>query len=207
MPFVLVLFLYIQVAVAQPGTITKECAGQFTGAAAKTACDLYWSRTPEERARLAKAQQDAQAQAQNGWSCSTSDDKMRGTRTRQCSVESKNVANFAFPYQRPNNRLSLIVRKGQTKDAIITIDAGQLTTDQGSLQLDEGYVAVKAGSGPVKTFRLLSSTSNRSDVGFIGNANAFIRSIEKGGPLIIEAHFYQYGRMQFEFDLQPLPQL
>src|SRR5436190_11103562 len=58
------------------------------------------------------------------WSCSDSVDNMRGTQINICMVESTNVADFEFPYDKPNNRLSISVRKwvqGSARQAIIGI--------------------------------------------------------------------------------------
>ena len=141
-----------------------------------------------------------------GWECNISEDKMRGTKSESCEIFSKNTVALPFPYQRKDNRLNLIIRtSGKTRDVILEIGAGQLTTDKSSLRLDEGFAAVKFGGGPVKNFRLQGSTSGHHNLGFIESSASFLKLIEKGGPATIEVHFYQAGRKQFEFDLPPLP--
>ena len=134
---------------------------------------------------------------------------MRGTQINICTVESTNVADFEFPYNKPNNRLSISVRngvQGSARQAIIGINSGQISADlPGGYERDDGYSSVKVGSGPVVTFRLTQPTSNSHQLDFIGNSAAFIKLVEKGGPVIVEANFYRHSRQQFTFMLSPLP--
>jgi len=129
------------------------------------------------------------------WSYRTTNDSMRGTKTRFAELNSTNRAQLSFPYG-GGSKLQLIIRKKSDADTdvVFLLDRGQVpchTDCRMAAKFDDDEVAEWELSGPA---------SGRSASLFVDEANDFLERLKTAKKLVVEVQIYDHGSFQFTFN-------
>ena len=142
-----------------------------------------------------------QKEVANNWHQDVQKDEMRGTELRFTATESTNTEHFEFPYNGGSN-LILIVRTGNSgNDVMIRISKGQfLCNVVGGCEVN-----FKFDDGAIESITFVEPESYDSDLLFVknpGTVTKIISKLEKAKQLTIEPSFFQYGKVQFKFNVE-----
>ena len=134
------------------------------------------------------------------WRYKTSEDKMRGAKTKVAELRSTNRAQLDFPY-RGGSTLELTVRKRSSEDdtdVIFWLERGQIPCHSDcsiTTKFDNDEVKEWAGTGP---------QSHRGDTIFVDNANEFLERLKIAKRLTVEVLIFNHGRFQYTFNVSGL---
>ena len=152
-----------------------------------------------ENQTAASETQKENTQPEN-WLYDTSKDELHGTTTKVAVNLSLNQAQFDFPYSGGSN-LVLTVRKNHAgSDVYISITKGQFVCGV----VDGCEVAFKFDDGKIMSVTMVEPDSHASDVLFVGldsTEEKIINKLKTSKKLIIAPKFYEYGDVQFTFDV------
>ena len=133
------------------------------------------------------------------WVYSQNKDEMRGTVTHLAGIQSTNMVAFDFPYN-GGSSLVLMVRNNPSagKDVMLMITKGQFHCEY------EGCtVVIKFDDEKPKTFQASHYEGGTPDALQISPYKTLVQKLKKHKTMIIEAPFFQGGRRQFTFSLEP----
>lgn len=142
--------------------------------------------------------------ASAAWNYRETKDDMRGTSSSFATITSTNTVNFDFPYQ-GGSQLDITIRKknGKLEAVLFSISKGQFSCGlydcKGAVRFDK---ADKKGS--VQNMTFATSENHSSDLIFAQHEKRFFDKLKQADKIIIELPFYQYGKVQFEFDVKGL---
>lgn len=190
------------------GSILGQCSSQNQKAeeAAQAAAEQtriaaltpeQWASEEKRRAEAAAAKQEQELRNLGlRWNYSEAPDEMgRGT-TKWAMVNSLNVFEFDFPYNKPQRaRLELRKHPKYGRDVILSIERGQFLCG-----IDNCIVSVRFDQGKPQTYSVLEPADNSTTSLFIQNYDRFVTNLRKAKKVYIEARFYQEGDRVFEFD-------
>ena len=133
------------------------------------------------------------------WDYSHSDDRMRGTSSREASLNSEEATFTKDKYGNMGNwpELSLTLRskeKGGT-EVLIEVPSGMLICDE----YEHPSISVKFDSKPVMKFSCTAAADAVFTGIFISDAPRFLKLLRTAQTVIIEPNFYQRGPRQFTF--------
>lgn len=127
-------------------------------------------------------------------------DDLHNSGIKFATTTSLNKANFNFPYNGGSN-LILAVRKNHAGyDVYITITKGQFVCGI----VDGCEVAFKFDDGNIMNITMVKPDSHDSDTLFVkldSTEQKIINKLKASKRLIIAPKFYQYGDVQFAFDV------
>jgi len=130
------------------------------------------------------------------WIRSEEVDKMSGSKDVYLSNVSLNKARFNFPYN-GGSSMKLIIRKWRGKtDAMIRISKGQFNTCFQGCKL---LVKFSHKKKP-ESYSMTTTSDHSGDVRFFRYPKALIKNLKLSKKTIIEAEFFQNGKIQFEFN-------
>lgn len=140
----------------------------------------------------------------NAWEYDESTDEMRGSRSVFATVQSTNTVTMAFPYDDPQPLQLMVRRKDNAKgksahDVIILITKGHIQCYVTSCT----FVAKFDDEEPT-SWAAAGAESHESNVIFVSQAEKFIGKLKASKRVIVEIPFFNEGRRQFKFELQPL---
>ena len=130
------------------------------------------------------------------WRYKTSDDKMRGTKTKVAELRSTNRAQLDFPY-RGGSTLELTVRKSDKEedpDVIFWLDRGQIPC------LSDCSISAKFDNDEVKEWEGSGPQSHRSDTIFLDSSKDFLARLKSAKRLTVEILIFNHGRFQYTFN-------
>ena len=143
---------------------------------------------------------DQKKQEPKNWIYDSSKDELHNSETKFASTQSLNTVRFDFPYDGGSN-LILTVRKNHAgNDVYIAITKGQFLCNV----VDGCDVEFKFDDGQIMNVTMSESDSHASDVLFVGfdsTEQKIINKLKTSKKLIIAPKFYQYGNLQFTFDV------
>jgi hypothetical protein len=128
-------------------------------------------------------------------------DKLDGEVSNTATLRSVNTLEFEFPYNKPNNRGMLILRKNKKSglNVMLGVDHGQFTCDlydcQMRVRFDDEAPLTWKGSRP---------SDHSSDVIFIRNEAAFLKKLRAAKVLKIEPNFFRRSGVVLEFQVANL---
>lgn len=146
------------------------------------------------------SQPDLKTEQPVNWLYKSKKDDLHGVTTKFASTLSTNEADFEFPYSGGSN-LILTVRKNHAgADVYISITKGQFVCGV----VDGCEVAFKFDDGKIMSVTMVEPDSHASDVLFVGfdsTEEKIINKLKTSKKLIIAPKFYEYGDVQFTFDV------
>lgn len=149
-----------------------------------------------KREAAAKQPASAKVQPANAWTYQTAKDEMRGTEVMTASLDSPKLLSFPFPYQGGSKvTLNLIKRSGKT-EIMLSISKGQFIC----YRHDGGEVSARFDGGNVQSFQCADAVGGSAKVMFIQPESRFLAALKRSKKLIIEATFYNQGRLQIPFE-------
>lgn len=138
------------------------------------------------------------------WRYHESKDTMRDEKSTFARLTSENTVNFGFPYN-GGSQLEIILRKnnGRLDAVMFSISIGQFTCPvsgcKGAVRFDKNQK-----KGKVESLSLAEPANYAPDLLFASNENWFVGKIRVADDIIVELPFYQYGNVQFEFNVRNL---
>lgn len=163
--------------------------------------DAPANTTPEQRAEIARAKKEQEAQSLGlKWRYQEFSEPMgRGT-VKQADVNSINQINFDFPYRGlQRGELTLRIHPKYGKDVILSIEKGQFVCGVGGCT-----VSVRFDQGKVQKYSAVEPADYSTTSLFLQGYDRFIAAAKKSKRVFIEAQFYQEGAQVFEFDIAEL---
>jgi hypothetical protein len=162
---------------------------------------MYFIRSLDMKTLMAIVLLCIASAASAQWSYRSTNDEMRGTKTKLAKLNSINRVQLAFPYH-GGSRLQLIIRKESDAnvDVFFWIEKGQL------LCHSICRIYVKFDNEGVEDWEALGADSGESDTIFIyrGRADNFLDRLEMAKKLTVEVQIYDYGRAKFVFNSKGL---
>lgn len=130
------------------------------------------------------------------WNYSEEKDEMGNGSVHQAHVNSNNIFEFGFPYQRPQ-RATLQLRKHPRfgRDVILSVERGQFMCGVSSCS-----VQVRFDDGNVQTYSATGPADHDSTVLFIRGYERFVAAARKSKTVAIEAQFYREGNRVLQFN-------
>lgn len=127
-------------------------------------------------------------------------DQMRNAKSYTATLVAKTDVQFSFPYN-GGSALMLVLRSDPKfgHDVWLQITKGQFLCSPVSCQ-----VSVKFDDGKIIDYDGTPPNDGDSKYLFIRDYKGFVAHLRKAKALIVEADFYQEGRVQFAFDVPPL---
>jgi hypothetical protein len=135
------------------------------------------------------------------WIYSENKDEMRGTVEHTAGMQSTNQVFFEFPYNDPrgSSLLGMVRDKpGIGKDVMLIISKGQFHCEP-----DGCSVLIKFDDEKPRTFEGSTYSGGTPNALHIGPYKTLVQKLKKHKKMIIEAPFFQGGRRQFSFSLEP----
>lgn len=111
--------------------------------------------------------------------------------------QSLNQHEFDFPYNGGSN-MNLQVRFMNGRNEIL------LAITKGQFLAYNEYVRIKFDDGQAFKYTINSTSDGSSDYIFVNGANSIISALKKAKKCMIEAPFYQSGRVSFNFNIEGL---
>ena len=136
------------------------------------------------------------------WKYDQDKDDLRNATTYMAELTSNNMIDFGFPYNSSSMYLALRKDPKYGNDVIFSVN-GQFN----SCIIDSCKITVKFDDGKLESYRMAGSSSGNNGMLFIESPKAtktFVDKLKKSKKLIVEGHFYNYGKGQFTFDTQGL---
>lgn len=136
----------------------------------------------------------------SNWLYKTSKDELHNKDIKFALTESTNQAQFDFPHAGGSNLILSIRKNHAGTDVYITITKGQFVCGI----VDGCDVAFKFDNGDIMNITMVEPDSYASDVLFVkldSTEEKIINKIKTSKKLIIAPNFYQYGTVQFTFDV------
>jgi len=133
------------------------------------------------------------------WHYKEDKDAMTGGTTKMAFIQSSNEVEFNFPYQ-GKQRMSLLLRKKKSTDAVISIVKGQFMCHV----TEDCYVNIRFDDGKPAKYQVGLPADHSTTVLFIQNTSRLITNLLKAKRVRIESTFYQEGNVVFEFNTQDL---
>jgi hypothetical protein len=133
------------------------------------------------------------------WVYSENKDEMRGTVTHMAGLQSTNMVAFDFPYD-GGSSLVLMVRNNPNvgKDVMLMITKGQFHCPYEGCE-----VVIRFDDEKPKSYKASHYEGGTPNAINISPYKALVQSLKKHKRMIIEAPFFQAGRRQFTFTLEP----
>jgi hypothetical protein len=133
------------------------------------------------------------------WVYSEDTDQMRGTKTKYATLESEDELDLGFPYG--SGKSSLTVRQRPSDGLNIILQAkGQFLCSQ----FNSEHVSAKFDDHPIENYECNEPSDASTGVLFIEGGRRFLGRLKGAKTLILEAPFYQHGRLQMTFDVRGL---
>ena len=139
-------------------------------------------------------------QEPKNWMYDSKKDELHGTTTKFAGTLSTNVVNFDFPYNGGSELLLTVRKNHEGTDVYITISKGQFVCGV----VDGCDVAFKFDDGKIMNITMVEPDSHASDTLFVrldSTEQKIIDKLKTSKKLIIAPKFYQYGDVQFMFDV------
>lgn len=185
------------------GFIILSGVMEFTGVtttASKTTSSKTSTGNGEAASQVALMGSKGNVYIEDHWVYDYIKDDLRDNTTEIAENKSLNEVNFDFPYNGGSN-LILNIRKNHTgTDLYFVISRGQFLCGL----IDGCDIAFRFDDGEILKVRAIGSDSHASDILFIKNTSMTLKLIEKikkSKKLIVAPKFYQYGEVQFTFDV------
>ncbi len=115
---------------------------------------------------------------------------------------SVNEINLSFPYSGSQNGILTIRNHPRFgEDIIFRIEKGQILSLDGISLDDNKYFLVRFDNGEVERWNYSESTSQSSDIIFIGKREEFLKKLLDSEKIYITVNLYQEGQKTFIFDV------
>jgi len=134
------------------------------------------------------------------WTYSETKDEMRGAVRRLAELESENSVDLDFPYDEQSAFLTVRQDPQYGFDVIFHVRSGQILCHG----FGDSYINAKFDDGPIRRFNCNGASDGTSDVAFVEGARTFLAALKTADRTVIEAEFYQNGRVQYVFDTKGL---
>ena len=132
------------------------------------------------------------------WFYTSDIDKMTSGKKLYAYCDSYTTANFQFPYD-GGSTFQLVLRRESKRNLVtLSVSKGQFVGSYNST------LRVKFDKNKVESFSFSEPNDGTSNVIFIDSESRFINKLKKAKHLMIEAEFYQEGRVVIEFNVQGL---
>lgn len=161
--------------------------------------DTVTTQKTEATAVEKESQQEDVAAVESNWRYSSSEDEMRGTKSKFATISANESIKLGFPYGRSTPELTLRQRP-EDGLSIILEAKGQFLCSS----FTEKYISAKFDNNSIRKFRCVDPSDSSTGVAFIRNERSFLSSLKKADSLIIEAEFFQEGNRQMKFDVNGL---
>ena len=135
------------------------------------------------------------------WEYGSSTDKLDGMISTTASIRSANTLSFDFPYNKPDNRGSLFLRKNKKTglNILLAVDHGQLTCN-----VYECQMRVRFDDEPPTNWSGTAPADRSSNVLFLSSEAAFLQKLRKAKVVKIQPNFYQVSGVVLEFQVAGL---
>ncbi|MFA6219656.1 MAG: hypothetical protein WC692_07730 [Erythrobacter sp.] len=143
---------------------------------------------------------DAPAKPKSKWHYDESKDEMRNSSRKFAELESENSIGLAFPYGDQKGYLTVRSDPQYGLDVMFSVRSGQILCHG----FGDSYLNVKFDDGPIRRFNCSDASDGSSEVAFIRDASTFLAALKKADRTVVEAEFYQNGRVQYIFESQNL---
>lgn len=130
------------------------------------------------------------------WSYDEERDEMRGSTRKFAEVESENSVDLDFPYGEQKGILTVRQDPQYGLDVMFRVRSGQILCHG----FGDSYINAKFDDGPIRRFNCNSASDGTSEVAFINDSRTFLKTLKLSKRTVIEAEFYQNGRVQYVFD-------
>lgn len=134
------------------------------------------------------------------WSYNEDRDEMRDATRKFAEVESENSVDLQFPYGEQSAFIMLRRDPQHGFDVMFRVRSGQILCHS----FTDGYINAKFDEGPIRKFACAGSSDGTSEVAFIRDSKSFLKALKSSKKAVIEAEFYQNGRVQYVFNTQGL---
>jgi hypothetical protein len=135
------------------------------------------------------------------WIYAENKDEMRGTVEHTAGMQSTNQVFFEFPYNDDRGSSLLVMvrdKPGIGKDVMLIISKGQFHCEH-----DGCTVLIKFDDEKPRSFEGSNYSGGTPNALHIGPYKTLVQKLKKYKKMTIEAPFFQAGRRQFTFALEP----
>lgn len=132
------------------------------------------------------------------WEYQQDADKMGGV-VKEATVFSLNSVRFSFPYEGSQRaRLKIRSHPRWGLDVMLSVERGQFGCSF------DCYVIVRFDDEKPRRFSVAEPEDRSSNLVFINQDQAFLKSLKKSKRVLVESSFYSQGTHVFEFDTSGL---
>jgi len=139
-------------------------------------------------------------EVETAWTYGEDRDEMRDATRKFAEVESENTVDLQFPYGEQSAFVTLRRDPQHGFDIMLRVRSGQILCHS----FTDGYINAKFDDGPIRKFGCTGSSDGTSEVAFIRDSKSFLKALKSSKKAVIEAEFYQNGRVQYVFNTQGL---
>ena len=139
-------------------------------------------------------------EVKTAWSYTEDRDEMRDATRKFAEVESENSVDLQFPYGEQSAFIMLRRDPQHGFDVMFRVRSGQILCHS----FTNAYINAKFDDGPIRKFACNGSSDGTSEVAFIRDSKTFLKALKASKKAVIEAEFYQNGRVQYVFNTQGL---
>lgn len=135
------------------------------------------------------------------WEYGSFTDKLDGTVSTTAAIRSVNTMSFDFPYNKPDNRGGLILRKNKKTglNIMLRIDHGQLTCN-----VYECKMRVRFDDEPPLNWTGSPPSDGNSNTIFLSNEASFLQKLRKAKTVKVEPNFFRISGVVLEFRVTDL---
>jgi hypothetical protein len=139
-------------------------------------------------------------EVKTAWSYTEDRDEMRDATRRFAELQSENSVDLQFPYGEQSAFITLRRDPQHGFDIMFRVRSGQILCHS----FTDAYVNAKFDDGPIRKFSCDGSSDGTSEVAFIRDNKNFLKALRSSKKAVIEAEFYQNGRVQYVFNTRGL---
>lgn len=156
--------------------------------------------TAEKVAGTSESDPSPAPEVKTEWTYGEERDEMRDATRKFAEVESENSVDLQFPYGEQTAFVTLRRDPQHGFDIMLRVRSGQILCHS----FTDGYINAKFDDGPIRKFACNGSSDGSSEVAFLRDSKNFLKALKASKKAVIEAEFYQNGRVQYAFNTQGL---